>query len=300
MGWITAHGCSLTECSLKTDWKSHDDYATSGLSLDVNFAYANLDDTGHGSSKINPNNAPAGELREYLTRSQSINFILKYNLNEDWSLALQIPYLQRVHYHAAPDDGGAYFPEYSRHEGIGDAHILTRYQGLLSSHRFSLELGLKLPTGSFTQQYDNASPLDRGLQLGTGTTDLIAGAIWEGDVARHLGWFARYIVQTPLRSRSDFRPGTSQTIGLGLRYSGLERFTLMLQISSHFANKEKGEEAIPENSGGSMIAIDPGVSFDISKHLSTYAFVQIPVYQYVNGYQNTASWTLSTGIRWSF
>jgi hypothetical protein len=42
--------------------------------------------------------------------------------------------------------------------------------------------------------------------------------------------------------------------------------------------------------------MSPGVSYAIAPKTQIYAFVQKPIYQYVNGVQITADWSLLVGL----
>jgi hypothetical protein len=175
--------------------------------------------------------------------------------------------------------------------------VLGRYQGFLSDHSLGIELGLKLPTGKFNQTFEGGDVLDRGLQTGSGTTDLVAGVYYFGEFSADWGYFAQATVQTALNSRQDYRPGTAENVTFGVRYMGFDRVMPQLQLNGRFSGRDTGGEADNFDSGGSLVYISPGVAVDITKTTSAYGFVQIPLYQNVNGYQLSPTWTLTVGIR---
>ena len=177
---------------------------------------------------------------------------------------------------------------------------MTRYQGFFPSHNFGIELGIKLPTGAFTDTFRSGQPLDRGLQPGTGTTDAIAGIYYFDKLSLHWGCFGEALVQTALDSRDQYRPGTSESVTLGVRYTGISRITPQFQINGRFAGRDTGAQSDNLNSGGTLIYLSPGVTFEASTNVAVFAFVQVPVYQNVNGYQLAPKWTLSVGMRASF
>jgi hypothetical protein len=45
-----------------------------------------------------------------------------------------------------------------------------------------------------------------------------------------------------------------------------------------------------------MVFVSPGVSWNLSKATQLYAFVQLPIYQSVNGVQLTASRSFLAGV----
>ena len=56
-----------------------------------------------------------------------------------------------------------------------------------------------------------------------------------------------------------------------------------------FRGRDSGVQAEPEDSGGRAWYLSPGFSYAFTKDLQAYAFLQLPLYQYVNGVQLTAS-----------
>jgi len=162
-------------------------------------------------------------------------------------------------------------------------------------------LGLKLPTGGFHQTFDGGpqagGALDRGLQLGTGTTDALAGVSYFGRPTVNVGWFAQALLQRPLDEREDFRPATSLNVNAGVRWLNTSRVTPELQVNARFETREHGGQADYDNSGATVINVSPGVSVDAGFGLEVFGFVQVPVYQRVNGLQLMPEWLVSAGVR---
>ena len=70
----------------------------------------------------------------------------------------------------------------------------------------------------------------------------------------------------------------------------------MLQVNFLHRARDSGEQAEPEDSGGKFVFLSPGVSYALGKNLQVYSFLQLPVYQYVNGVQLTADWAFVGGV----
>ncbi len=79
-----------------------------------------------------------------------------------------------------------------------------------------------------------------------------------------------------------------------------DRLGLNLQLNYIFKGRSKGSEAEPEDSGGQMVAVAPGITDAFTPAVQAYAFVQLPIYQYVNGVQLTAKWSGTLGISAQF
>ena len=55
--------------------------------------------------------------------------------------------------------------------------------------------------------------------------------------------------------------------------------------------------------GGALFStafLSPGLSYMLTQSVQAYGFVQLPLYQYVNGVQLTADWAVAAGLSWRF
>ena len=165
-----------------------------------------------------------------------------------------------------------------------------------------LQFGLKLPTGRFDQNFSDGpaagSLLDRGLQLGTGTTDLLAGVSWFARPVQSIGVFVQGTAQQPLAGRDGFIPSASITVSGGVRWLNFSRFTPQLQLNVKAEGREHGAEADTPNSGGVIAYLSPGVTAELTAESSAFVFVQLPVYQRVNGLQLEPHAIVSIGLRY--
>ena len=213
-----------------------------------------------------------------------------------------MPWFDRPHATIAAGDT-AVSDSHSR--GIGDAQLLVRYQGFSNDAGLGVQFGLKLPTGSFSDRFRGGpqagQPVDRGLQPGTGTTDLLLGAYTAGSMGPAFGYFTSALVQQPLDSRGGFRPGAGLNLSAGLRY--LPRalpVTPQLQLNVRIEGRERGPNADAANSGATFVYLSPGFGLSLRRGLDAFAFVQLPVYQNVNGVQLEPKMLGSMGLRYRF
>ncbi len=191
-------------------------------------------------------------------------------------------------------------------DGIGDVRALVRYnlpQELGAGHQFGLIGGLKLPTGDFDEENSNGAPAERSLQLGTGTTDLILGGYVSRPFelnSRLANGFLQAQVQQPLNSRDHFRPGWIFSLDSGLSYSATDRIQALAQLNMQWRGREDGANSEHDDSGGTLIQLSPGVAFAASQAINLYGFVQLPVYQRVNGVQFENEWSVALGLDYHF
>ena len=150
-----------------------------------------------------------------------------------------------------------------------------------------MQLGLKLPTGrtnfNFSDGPQAGSALDRGLQPGTGTTDALIGVYHFGALTEKLSYFANALVQLPLNAKDDFKPGAGFNMNLGVRYLTSSGITPQFQINARTEKRESGTNADVANSGSTILNLSPGVTVPIGKDIQAYGYIQIPIYQRVNG-----------------
>jgi hypothetical protein len=73
-----------------------------------------------------------------------------------------------------------------------------------------------------------------------------------------------------------------------------------VQLNAQIKERDRGGEAEAEDSGGSFLWLSPGLSYALGRAAKLYGFVQLPLYQRVNGIQLTAGWTAAAGASWRF
>jgi len=313
-----ALACASCGCTLSSDWDNLGIGNASGFKLDIRYDYLNQNQLRSGSGTISPgaasrisNNGDPQEVEKY-TRNNYLTLGLDYSINPDWGINLQLPYIMRSHSTlgtasdgVTPGDGRGQYD--SRTSSIGDLKLIGRYQGFMPEHNFGVMFGLKLPTGSHTDTAMSSDPsapgpvpIDRGLQPGTGTTDAILGVYYMDTLSQNWDYFVQGIVQKALNSSGQYRPGEGANLNLGLRYMGNAAFTPQIQLNVRRVLHDTGADADTVSTGGTLAYLSPGISVPVSQQVSLYGFVQLPVYQKVNGVQLAPRYTATLGLRYAF
>ncbi len=172
------------------------------------------------------------------------------------------------------------------------------------AHSTGVEFGLKLPTGHFTEPFasgpQQGATLDRGVQLGTGTTDLLLGVYNFDAISQDWGYFAQALLQQSLDSRDGFKPGTGLNVSFGVRYTANGTFQPQVQINARAEKREQGINADAENSGATLVYLSPGLTWKFTPRLSAYTFLQVPLDQRVSGLQLEATQFISVGLHYHF
>jgi hypothetical protein len=299
-----ALACSSCGCTLNSDWSSQGYTVSKGLSMDLRYDYYSQSQLRSGSDSVDRSSfeIPAEDEIQQSTLNRTVLIGLDYSPSRTWGVNVQIPYIDRPHSTIAEGDVDI---STSHTRGLGDIRVLARYQGFSPDLSWGVQFGLKIPTGKFDDVFltgpQAGEPVDRGLQNGTGTTDLLLGVYNSGSLSGSVGYFAHALVQAPLNTRDGFKPGTGVTVSLGVRYrtrSGA--FTPQLQLNIHTEERESGAEADVANSGATLAYLSPGVSFRLVQNLDGFAFVQLPIYQHVNGLQIEPRVLATAGFRYKF
>jgi hypothetical protein len=297
---LAASACSSCGCTLSTDWDSQGLATKPGLRFDFRFDFLDQSQLRRGNHALDRDDIELlseqeierGTINRYTTLGADYS-------RGDWGVNLQLPFVDRDH--ATWPEGETELST-SSSAAIGDARLLFRYQGFNAQKNLGLQFGLKLPTGRHDERFRTGSeagePLDRGLQPGSGSTDLLLGVFTFGPISQRLDYFAQALAQAPLASSDDFRLGASLNLNVGLRYLASERVVPELQLNARISRRDGGAEADTGNSGGRLLDLSPGVSLKLGERVNAFAFVQLPLLQHVNGLQLAPRYTASLGLRY--
>ncbi len=299
----SAHACSACGCTLNSDWASQGLAASGGWRMDLRYDFFEQDQLRSGTERVSRSDFsnPAEEEVQRYTINRNYMAALDYSPNKNWGLNIALPWYDRGHATIAEDDTQI---STSHDRGVGDVRLVGRYQGFDPQRSTGIMFGLKLPTGNFRDAFasgpQQGNTVDRGLQLGSGTTDLLLGAYRFGGLAADWSYFAQAMLQLPLDSRDNFKPGAGINANIGLRYTANATLVPQLQINARVEKREQGLNADIDNSRATLLFLSPGVTWNFSRRFSAYTFVQVPLYQRVNGLQIEATQFVSLGLHYHF
>ncbi len=313
-----ANACASCGCTLNTDWENLNPSSSSGLKFDLRYDYLDQDQLRSGTHTISPaaasqvvNNGDPQEV-EKDTKNHYVTLSGDYSVKSGWGVNVQFPYIFRSHSTlGTASDGitaGAGGEQYdSKTSNFGDLKIIGRYQGFTPQHNLGVLFGVKLPTGSHTETGISTDPtelgsvgIDRGLQPGTGTTDGIIGAFYSDRLSKNFGYSVNALYQSAFNDRDQYRPGNGTNLNVALRFMGNPNYMPILQLNARYVEHDTGAQADIYSTGGTLIYLSPGITAPINKFTSVYSFVQLPIYQRLNGVQLVPTMTASVGIRYSY
>ena len=255
--------------------------------LTVFYRYAHMDQSRNFEQG---HKAPAADNADQRIDTGFHTLGAEYMISPKWAVMAQLPIYDRRFTTTATDDAGqtgiATFPL----TAVGDAMVQLTYTGIAADMSSGLTFGVKLPTGRFSPpayvHYTQNPPYDRDTLPGTGSTDLQLGAYHVGHINAAARWFVQAQVHFAVAIRDGYRPGNEADGALGVSYDlatgGATQVSPTLQLLGSLRARDSGVNSDPLNSGYQRLLVAPGLRVQLSRKLSVYGDVELPVAQYVN------------------
>ena len=298
-----AMACSGCGCNLDMDEDAVGIGPGAGWSVDERIDFVNQNALWQGSSRANAAlSDPTGDQHEVQRNTATMFYTttLDYQSSGDWGVNVAVPVQYRDN---STFNTGTLEASKSSWNAVDDVRVLGRY-ALTEGKTFNVLTGMKLPTGATTHNFDSGPSagtlVDRGLQPGTGTWDLLLGLNQNCKITDRLGWFSQQMWQKPLEQHNNFSEGQKLNGSVGLRYTVDEVFTPQFQINAQNRWRDRGLNADTPNSGGEVVYASPGLSVNVVENTAVYGFVQVPVYQRVGGLELVQGYSASVGIKHKF
>ena len=297
----SAHAsCGSAFCTLMTDrYAQGTGEPHLGWSADVRLEAVTQKQLRTGTTNIDASQVPGGEAIERSTKNLNVLTTLDYGIDKDWSVSLRIPVVKRDHVHDLTDEqtGQATAREQWRFTKLGDVQAIARRQFVADDGATSYAFfgGLKLPTGSIKVVNGNSIRAERALQPGSGTTDLLLGGAARTAVGAADALIGQASISQALNSREDFKPGRRAEISTGWSHAFTHDLGAVLQLNLRHRARDSGAQAEPDNSGSTTLDLSPGITIGVASTSTVYAYVQLPLYQKVNGIQLVPRSALALG-----
>ncbi|HEV2328418.1 MAG TPA: transporter [Verrucomicrobiae bacterium] len=259
-----------------------------GIMSWLQYAYMDQNQNWRGLEPGSADNNPDKEIQ-----TQFITAGVQYMFNQSWGAQVEIPYDFR--YFKGTDNAGN-VTSHSWNQ-LGDIRLEGIYT--FANQSAGVTFGVKLPTGTYDEDssanVNNPGGLvDRDTQIGTGSTDILLGGYYRGNLTRdgQWGWFEQSLFDAPALVQADYRPGFELDSAGGIVYKGasLGR-ALVLPIGQLIFSErthDAGAQANSANSGYQRLLISPAV--EVHAHpFAVYADIEVPVLQNFKGNQLSAS-----------
>jgi hypothetical protein len=242
-------------------------------------------------------------------RQVNFNTTLNYSPTNDLTLTAMLPLVEKywtLSAGDAPAVPGGTLADTGTPFGIGDVMVGARYffwqvtDFKTREHQaLALSAGAYLPTGPTNINSGiTGGPIDTHAQLGTGAFGFYGGLLYN-HVWDDLTFSAKFnvvahtqaLTNDPTSAVWDYTFGTSFTGGISGQYHLEDDLGISLALEGRVADADKepndsqtGIMTAP-NTGGAVLDLSPGFSWNISGDSVLYAKVQVPVYTRLNGVQ---------------
>ena len=296
----THASCGSAFCTLMTDrYAQGAGEPHLGWSVDLRMELVTQQTLRTGSTTIAASQVSGEDAIERYTKNTNLVTTLSYGLGPEWSLSLRIPAVKRDHVHDLVDEdtGQPGLREQWRFTRLGDVQAIARRQFAVDGGATSFALfgGLKLPTGSINITNSSGTRAERALQPGSGTTDIVLGIASRRTLGLSDALIGQASVSQALNSREDFKPGTRVELSAGWSHAFTQNFGAVVQLNLRHRVRDSGAQAESANSGSTSADVSPGLTFSVGQASTLYAYLQVPIYQRVNGTQLVPRSSLAVG-----
>jgi hypothetical protein len=305
--------CGSSSCPLDLHALAAAD--NSGFVLDLSFQYIHQNMLQHGTAR--------GTFGEVVTEHDEISTTNRlttlqatYRVSPRLQLNAMFPFVSRSHEHIARDNGQL---EQWNFDAPGDAALYARYrlfQSEGSTHdSWWITGGVKFPTGARHERSGNTNQeAEVTLQPGSGSTDVSVGAAYQGAVLRNtsvggpmgsvtaIPYFGSITYRRNGAGTYGYRHGGELQASVGSEYPLSSKLNALGQVNVRHSSRDGvgSTEENPALTGGTYVYVSPGIRLLLRRGVSGYAYVQLPVYQNVNGLQLTARVNYLAGIQQRF
>jgi hypothetical protein len=311
LGWLlmlrsTADAsCGSASCPLNV-------YHAIGIGdLDIRYVYEYIN---QNQVHVGTTRTFVGAIPQHHDEVQTVNISntlqLQFGVMRGLSVDISLPFIHREHAHIHHHHGEDLWETWD-FTALGDMRLGVQLTPpALSTGEgagITLLAGVKLPTGERHVRNANGDEAEVAIQPGSGSTDAILGAQYVNNLFSAPMTNGEYsaiplrlsaTIQMAGQGTHNWRFGNSLVTSAGTMYQFARQAALLLQINLRYQGKaDPGETDEPrENTGGTWILASPGLRILLNDTFSAYSYVQFPVYQNVNGIQQTAKVYLHFGL----
>jgi hypothetical protein len=287
------------------------DVGTSSMipNMQGGMAFVEFDYQDQDQNWSNTGPAPAADNGDKHLETFFTTYGMQYMFNRKWGVQVEVPYDVRNF----TTTGGATGNQLVSFKwgSFGDVRLEGLYTGFSDDMSSGLNFGVKLPTGNYTHN-DAFNDIDRDSELGSGSTDLLLGGFHRHRLAPGFTWFAQGLLDVPVLTQDQYRPGVEFDGALGTYYKGWYTHGITItplgQIIGSVRTSDIGDNAsgginddpdAGRASGYQRILLSPGIDIKYRKW-DLYADAEFPVFQDFVGNQLVAPFLFKTYLSYMF
>jgi hypothetical protein len=312
IGYLAERGIACDYC-ISSQGISPVELGSTGIRYDLR--YLHLGDIFHDGHRVEN---PLGAEETFITHQ----FSFHYRLGDALTFSLLLPFSSRSALITGPPEGdvhgikGGQQPQHietrsDKATGLGDMIVLAKYRVLDENSSdndpltFVVSGGVKLPTGKSDLKTSSGLLLDDHIQLGSGSTDLIAGfSVLKG--IEDFSLVAAFMGILPTEGANGYKYGANLNYDLGIRYRFLDGEGVSgslfgaLSILGEVRGKESRDGVKLDDTGGNTTYLAPGAVYFLTSRISVEASYQYPILHNLNGMQLGESYRFTAGAQYLF
>ncbi len=301
-----AASCGAEECPL--DGHGHPLRAGPfGFDLSVQYIDQDRVQIGTRRAAVGELSSPEDEVR---TTSRIWTLNGRANLAPRLGLTIALPYVDRRHQHLHNQESRPGVLEDFRYAGLGDFSLTGQWMAVGAEREGGasamLLLGAKLPTGRRNVEAINGDQPEPPARPGTGSVDFIVGAhfmrpVTLGEGGADAPLFLSAQGRLNGRGTDEYRVGNELQVSGGGTYPLGETIELLGQINMRVRGRDEvgHTDALRDNTGGTWLYASPGLRVRAGPLLGLYGYVQLPIYQRVDGIQLVSPYHLLVGTTYA-
>lgn len=332
--WTVWASCGQAVCSLEPRLTEQASVGRGRLRFTFETEYIEQDQPWTRFHAVDVGEVPRSDHDEVETTNVNWRWIAEIGVTDTWSVGLHLPLLYREHLHLAsvhhldigsgahngeePGDGGdaaddgtvtigdaTGVPERWTFARLGDMRLTASHTTRPAADtEIVLYAGLELPTGETSVRNGAGEEAEITLQPGSGSIDPLFGASIRHRFRLASGTVLPAALGVHVRTEGSdgkfgYRPGTEVLAGAGARYPLFDRLQPALQVNFRYRDRDHVGDAPgvhKKDTGGEALYISPGVWIGLTDRIDANAYVQVPVFQRVNGVQLVSRWNLFAGL----
>lgn len=253
----------------------------------------------------------------------SLNFA--YGLNDDLTLGMDIPYVERNDIRAAAFNNGMGDVEIAGEaKGLGDASFFGQYRFFhTTTTDVAVLAGIRTPTGSTSETENSGGLFEVDHQPGWGSWDPFLGLSFnhswgmtgmsanvlytfetegsqnsnQGEVFNYNFAMSRRVLAAPEHHHHDHDESDDSDEQMD---SVIEYMDLILELNGDLRDKLSVGGIKNFNHGGHLLYLSPGVKLGFGHHLTLYTSVAIPVFNGLYGIQSEPDYRVISGLSYVF
>ena len=307
--------CGGANCSLVTG--SQDGLLDKGkFIVDLSYRYVLVENPHHGSSSTNEALVPKvnfetrelelGHHNEIRTVNKLAQFDVSYGVTEKLTLSMNVPFFNdRYHEHfdgiENPGETGT-FNNTDGTTGFGDVTLLAKYAlWQTTKHTLIGGAGIKFATGDYKLRDSDGAINEPTLMPGTGSYDAILSGMYSYSIIPYtFNFFSSVSHRFATENDLDYLFGDTTLIDFGVSYLLSKKVSVSGQVNGRISGRDKFIDADVPSTGGEFLFITPGIRLAVSKDMSVYSHVQLPVYQRVNESNLVEDYGVMLGVSYGF